>query len=181
MAQDAAATSSAYGNSFVSAQLNLSSGLGSIAMERGDLENARRLKEQSIGIYERLGDRWIIALILGGITRVAIAQKDYARAESALAEWTQTTRELGNRWMLPEILDCHASLAVAANEPERAARLFGVAEATREHLGTQYLAGEKAQHEASLARLKEMLPEAELQKCWEAGRFASPWEEIEKS
>jgi predicted ATPase/class 3 adenylate cyclase len=157
------------------------SGLGSIAMERGNLAEARQLKEESLAIYERFGDRWIIGLILGGITRVAIAQGDYARAEIALAEWTQITRELGNRWILPEILDCHASLALTANQPKRAARLFGASEAIREHLGTQLLGSEKAQHEASLANLKEVLSAAELEKSWEAGRLASPWDAIEQT
>jgi predicted ATPase/class 3 adenylate cyclase len=156
-------------------------GLGSVAMDRGDLAQARQLKEESLAIYQRFGDRWIIGLILGGITRVAIAQEDYARAESALAQWTQITRELGNRWILPEILDCHASLALAANQAKRAARLFGAAEAIREHLGVQLLASEKTQHEASLATLKQMLPEAELQESWETGRLASPWDAIEQT
>ena len=157
------------------------SGLGSTAMVRGDLALARRLKEQSLAIYERLGDHWIIGLILWGLTLVAIAQEDYARAESALAQWTQITRDLGNRWILHYILDCHASLALAANQPKRAARLFGASEAIREHLGTQLLASEKTQHEASLASLKEMLPEAELRESWEAGRLASPWDAIEQT
>jgi predicted ATPase/class 3 adenylate cyclase len=157
------------------------SGLGSIAMDRGDLAQARQLKEESLAIYERFGDQWIIGLILGGITRVAIAQGDYARAESALAEWTRITRELGNRWILPEILDSHASLALASNHPKRAARLLGAAEAIREHLGAQLLGSEKTGHEASLASLKEMLSEAELEESWEAGRLASPWDAIEQT
>ena len=157
------------------------SGLGSIAMDRGDLAQARQLKEESLAIYERFGDHWIIGLILGGITRVAIAQEDYPRAESALAEWTQITRELGNRWILPEILDSHASLALAANQPKRAARLFGASEAIREHLGAQLLGSEKTEHEASLARLKAILSEAELEESWENGRLASPWDAIEQS
>ena len=117
----------------------------------------------------------------GGITRVAIAQEDYARAESALADWTQITRELGNRWILPYILECHATLALAANKPKRAARLFGAAEALREHLGTQLLGSERTEYEASLASLKELLPESELQESWEAGRLASPWDAIEQA
>ena len=157
------------------------SGLGSTAMVRGDLALARQLKEQSLAIYERLGDHWIIGLILWGLTLVAIAQEDYARAESALADWTQITRDLGNRWILPYILGCHATLALAANKPKRAARLFGAAEALREHLGTQLLGSERTEYEASLASLKELLPESELQESWEAGRLASPWAAIEQT
>ncbi|HEY5707537.1 MAG TPA: adenylate/guanylate cyclase domain-containing protein [Terrimicrobiaceae bacterium] len=157
------------------------SGLGSIAMDRGDLSVARQLKEQSLAIYERIGDRWIIGLILGGLTRVAIAQRDFSRAQSALTEWTQITRELGNRWILPDILDSYANLALVSNQPQRAARLFGTAEAVREHLGGLLSANEQAQHEASLATLKEMLPPEELNESWEAGRLASPWDAIEET
>jgi tetratricopeptide (TPR) repeat protein len=157
------------------------SGLGSIAMDRGDLERARSLKEQSLIIYERLGDQWIIGLILWGITGVATAQKDYARARSALDAWTRITRELGNRWILPYILESHADLALANGQPQQAARLFGATEASRENLGTQLLAAEKAHHEASVAALKQVLPEAELQEAWEAGRNSSPWDLIESA
>ena len=156
------------------------SGLGSIAMDHGDLALARELKEQSLMLYERLGDRWIIGLILWGVTGVAIAQKDYTRARSALAEWTQITRELGNRWLLPYILDSHANLALGVNQANRAARLFGATEALREDLGSQSTAKEKAQYEASLEVLKQMLPETELREAWETGRLASPWDVIEQ-
>jgi predicted ATPase/class 3 adenylate cyclase len=154
------------------------SGLGSIALDRGDLDRARTLKEESLAIYERLGDQWIIGLILWGITGVAIAQKDYSRARSALDEWTRITRELGNRWILPYILESHADLALATNQVKEAARLFGATEAMREHLGTQLLAVELARHDASVAALKQVLSEAELREAWEAGSIASPWELI---
>ncbi len=157
------------------------SGLGSIAMDRGDLDRARSLKEQSLIIYERLGDQWVIGLILWGITGVATAQKDYARARSALDAWTRITRELGNRWILPYILESHADLALAIGQPQHAARLFGATEASREHWGTQLLPAEKAHHEASVAALKQVLPEAELQEAWEAGRNSSPWDLIESA
>jgi predicted ATPase/class 3 adenylate cyclase len=154
------------------------SGLGSIALDRGDLSKARELKEESLTIYERLGDRWIVSLILGGITRVAIAQRDYDRARSALDRWTEITRDLGNRWMLPEILDCYANLALEADDPRRAASLFGTAEALREHLGARLLASEKILNDASLTRLQKMLPAPVLQKEWEAGRLLSAWDAI---
>jgi predicted ATPase/class 3 adenylate cyclase len=157
------------------------SGLGSIAMDRGDFALARQLKEKSLAIYKRLGDHWIVGLILGSTTKVAIAQKDFSRAKSALAEWTQITRELGNRWTLPDLLEGYASLALAANQSERAARLFAASEASRENLGGQLSASEKTQLEASLTILKEMLPESRFRELWEAGRLMSPWDAIEQT
>ncbi len=157
------------------------SGLGSTALDRGDLVRARELKEKSLELYERLGDRWVIGLILWGITTVAIAQKDYSRARSALDEWTRITRELGNRWILPYILECEANLALALDQPKQAARLFGATEALHENLGSQLFAAEIVRQETSLATLKERLPDSDFREAWEAGRAASPWDLIDNS
>lgn len=157
------------------------SGLGSIALDRNDLAKARELKEQSLALYEKMGDQWITGLILWGIIHVCIEQKDYDRAKSAVLEWGQITRDLGNGWSLPYILDCHASLALADGNAVRAARLLGAAEVSRDHFNSQFSVSEKAMHEASLARLKEMLSEKDLNKAWEAGRRTPPWDVIDAS
>jgi Predicted ATPase len=154
-------------------------GLGSIALDRGETGKARRLKEESLAIYEKIGDRWIIGLILWGLSDVYIAGEDYRRAKSSLTEWAQITRDLGNRWMLPYILEGEARLAAATGRAERAARLLGAAEVSREHFGTQFSPAEAARHEAALTRLRELLPEDRLQQAWEEGRRTPPWEVIE--
>ena len=153
-------------------------GLGSVALERGDVSKARELQELGLAIYVRHQDYWMIGLTLWGIVLVAITQKDYARARSALAEWTGITRELGNRWVLPYILDCHANLALDTDQPKRAARCFGAAEAMHEHFGEQFSPSEQAKQDAALARLQKMLSPQELRQEWEAGRNASPWDVI---
>ena len=156
-------------------------GLGSIALDRGDVALARKLKEESLVIYEKLGDQWIIGLILWGITQVAIAQQDYARAKSALAQWGKITRELGNRWILSYILDCHAHLALSTSKPELAARFFGASEILCEQLGGQYSPSEQAQHDELIKQLKEALPTQEFEEAWEGGRVTPPWELIEQA
>lgn len=157
------------------------SGLGSIALDRGDLATARKLKEDSLVIYEKMGDHWIVGLILWGIVQVAIAQKDCQRAQSALAEWARITLDLGNGWMLPYILDCHAALAVSNGRADHAARVFGAAEVAREHYGTKFSASEQSLHESSLATLKNLLPEKDFLIAWEEGRRTPPWDLIKQS
>ncbi|HRJ72283.1 MAG TPA: adenylate/guanylate cyclase domain-containing protein [Terrimicrobiaceae bacterium] len=154
------------------------SGLGSIALDRGDLVAARTLKEESLAIYERLGDRWIVGLILWGLTQVAIAQKDYVRAESALKDWSDISRELGNRWILPYILECHGNLALDTGDPQRAARLFGASDLQREHSGAQFSPSEQKHYDALLARLREVLSEEQIQAARESVRGISAWEVI---
>jgi predicted ATPase/class 3 adenylate cyclase len=156
------------------------SGLGSVAMDRGDLAKARELKEQSLVIYEERQDYWIIGYILWGVTTVSIAQKDHVRARACLLKWTAIARELGNRWVLSYILDCHGCIALDTDQPKNAARLFGVGEAVRQHFGGQFTAIEQADHDHAIARLRQMLPEAEVNEAWESGRLSSPWEVIEE-
>lgn len=155
------------------------SGIGSIALDRGDTVTARKLKEESLAIYEQIGDRWIIGLILWGISDVCIAQADYERAKSALAEWAHITRDLGNRWMLPYILAGEANLAVATGDAERAARILGAAEVSREHFGTQFSPAEITRHESAVKRLKQLMSEQEFQLAWEDGRRTPAWDVID--
>lgn len=149
------------------------SGLGSLALDRGDLDTARQLKEISIGHYEKLGDQWIIGLLLWGLAKVAMAQGDLDRSRSALNQWLQITQDLGNRWILPYIYDCYGELALLSGNPQRAARVLGAAQGMRNTSGARFSDGEQAEHDALMERLKAALPD-EWQPLWEEG-LGSPW------
>ena len=155
------------------------SGLGSVALDRGDLAKARGLKEQSLVIYERQQDFWITGYILWGVTMVAIAQKDHTRARACLSKWTAIARELGNRWVLSYILDCYGRIALDTDQSTSAARYLGAGEGVRQHFGGQFTAIEQGDHDAVLGRLRQVLPEQELNEAWESGRLSSPWEVIQ--
>jgi len=146
------------------------SGLGNVALSREDLPQARELLEAALAIYEPRQDYWTISLGLWSLAFVAIAQKDRARAESALAEWTRHTRDLGNRWALPYILAGHAALALDAADPHRATRYFAASDALLDQLGARLAPREKDQHDLLLARIRAALPPAEFAQAWEAGR-----------
>lgn len=154
------------------------SGLGSIEMERDNLDEARRLKEASLVIYEKEGDLWILALVLWGLTHVTIPQKDARRTRSALVEWARITRELGNRWMIPYLLDRHAALALLEGKPALAARFLGASEAWREQNAEPLNGLDRQNHEELVAELQQSLPTTAIASAWEAGRNASPWDLI---
>jgi ATP/maltotriose-dependent transcriptional regulator MalT len=156
-------------------------GLSNVLLDRGDLAQARELREQSLVLYERKKDYWIISFILWGLARVALAQKDYDRTGSALHEWARIARELGNRWALSYIIELRAELALDTDQLQQAACLFGAAEALRQHQGTRFSASESAQHEASLARLRQLLPDKELAQEWEKGRASASWDLINEA
>jgi predicted ATPase/class 3 adenylate cyclase len=154
------------------------SGLGSVALDRGDLARARDLKEQSLAIYQHHQDFWVTGLILWGIVEVAIAQKDFTRAQSALDEWSTITRDLGNGWMLSYILECCADLALAVDQPARAAGLYAAADAQRHHFAARFSPAEQARHDAAMHRVRSLLSPEDFNHAWEAGRSVSPWEAI---
>ncbi len=151
------------------------SGLGSIALDRGDLAAARTLKEQGLAACEPFQDHWTIGLMLWGLTQVTTAQRDHDRARSILAQWAAITRDLGNQWILPYMLDCVADLALDEGDARRAARCHGAAGAVRRHFGSRLSPGEQARHEAFLRRLGGMLPAPEIRAEREAGEAQSPW------
>lgn len=144
-------------------------GLGSVAMDRGDFAEARRLKEESLVIYRRLGDLWVMGLILWGLAKVAISQRDMVRADQALCEWTGICIALGNKWSLPYILETFGESALAAGDLSRAATLLGGAQSLRNSIGIQFSPVERKEHEESMAKLRELCDEETLKKSWQHG------------
>ncbi len=155
-------------------QAGCESGLGSLALDRGDLAEARRLKEESVVHYEKLGDHWVTGLLLWGIAKVSMAQGDLARAKSSLDQWLQITHDLGNRWLLPYIFDCYGEVALLRGDAEKAARVLGAAQGMRNTSGARFSDGEQDEHDAIMGRLKAKLPDGQWKIFWDEG-LNSPW------
>jgi hypothetical protein len=150
------------------------SGLGRVALSRGELPHAREMIEESLLLYRGLGDLWIVGLILWGTARVAIAQGDMLRAESALCEWAGIVESLGNGWLMPYVIEAFAVAAQCSGEHDRAATLFGGAEAMRERLGARFTQDEQEEHDSALSALRESMDPARLQKFWNQGAEKHP-------
>lgn len=149
------------------------SGLGSIFLDRGDMVTAQKHKEVSLEIYRRLGDHWVTGLILWGAARVAIAQGDGTAANDMISEWAQITRKLGNQWLAGYVVDTAAEVALLNGQLEQSARFFGAGEALREHFAMLLSPTEQKEHDAAVARLKELLPAEALTVAWSSGRELS--------
>ncbi len=166
--ESALALSREAGNDYV--ESGSLSGLGSLALDQGDFETARRLKDQAVTLSEERGDRWISGLFLWGVARVAVVQHDVPAALETLANWARIINELGSRWMYSYLLECYAETALVSGALERSARLFGAAEAAREHFDTKFSAREAAEHETSVSSLRSRLTPELLREAWESGR-----------
>jgi non-specific serine/threonine protein kinase len=83
--------------------LGLASSLRVYAMQlvdRGNLEAAQGLCEESLAIGQPLGDRWGLIPALWLLGHIAFLQHDYATAHSRWEESHQVCREVGDQWNL---------------------------------------------------------------------------------
>lgn len=72
-------------------------GAGTLAGLQGDYVSMRSLYEESLAIYQELGDKQGIAAALGNLGATAGHQGDYASARSLLEESLARNREIGDR------------------------------------------------------------------------------------
>ncbi len=155
------------------------SGLGSAAAARGDMAEARRLREESLAIYRATGDQWVTGYLLWGIATACVAGGDSPAARDALEEWTAIARRLGNRWVTPYLLHIYGNVLVSEGEFAAAARVLGAAEAGREALGIMLDAVDRPEWDATMQRLDENLDASRRLREWNEGRDLSVWEAID--
>lgn len=110
--------------------------LADACYEQGDDAAARAFAEESVARSrdQFLGSFWL-ALPLLSLGQIAAAQRDFARAQSALAEATRLSREIGDKSGVAAGLRAFAYLECLRGQPERAASLAASGEALRRHIG----------------------------------------------
>jgi hypothetical protein len=98
------------------------------------------------------------------------AMGNYSSAKNTYRETIRIFQDHGNRPAVAHQLECFAMIAIVEEEPQRAAKLFGAADALREVTGHKPTDEEQAEEAQSISRLHAMLPEAEFNALWGAGR-----------
>jgi non-specific serine/threonine protein kinase len=151
--------------------------LGHVAHLEGAYERARRLHEESLVPFDKIGPRhegtiWAHQ----GLGETALARGDGALATAhftkALALCQELSDRTGTAWCLAGL----AGVAALAEEPERAAWLWGAAEALRLSQEAREAPAARATHERLKASVRDQLGEAAFDAAWAAGR-AAPMEQ----
>ena len=155
------------------------SGLATCAADRGDMLEARRLREESLAIYRATGDQWVSGYLLWGIARACVAGGDAPAARAALEEWIGIARRLGNRWVTPYLLQIYGDVLLLEDDAPLAARILGAAEAGREALGIVLDATDLPEWLATIARLEAALDASTRLREWNLGRQLGVWEAID--
>jgi ATP/maltotriose-dependent transcriptional regulator MalT len=129
------------------ALLLVAHGLGSIALEAGDAETARRYFQQELQLARELPNPRSEALSLSRLCRVALLEGDTDDAAACLDGCLRLANALGERTGIFVGLVGSAEVAVRRGEMARAARLLGAADALRDEIGYSRELWEREQRE----------------------------------
>jgi non-specific serine/threonine protein kinase len=148
---------------------NAHGGLTQIALAQGDLTLARRLAEQSLVVYQKLGDERQTAFVWIRLGRIDI---DEGRLDAALArlhDGLTLSRELDDPSGMIAGVVGFGMLALAQRQPERALRLLGAAEANAERTDIIFLR-QWSLMQRSTQSARSLLAERDADKAYLAGR-----------
>lgn len=145
--------------------------LGRIAMEEGDLEQARSFFER---VLETIRTRYswsyeepVVQLHLG---RVALVAGEFETASALYGAALTKFAEIGHKpyvaWALEEL----GALAAARQQFERGAQFYGAAESIREEAHAKVPLNQRRTYEQGLNSIKESLSDDELAQAWDHGR-----------
>ncbi|HLK58287.1 MAG TPA: tetratricopeptide repeat protein, partial [Chthonomonadaceae bacterium] len=154
-------------------------GLGSVALDQGDLVEARALLEESLATCRALGDKRNITFALSTMGSVALSQGDYAIARARLEENLAICRELGDKRGIADALDGFAHLAHREQQERHAARLWGAATSIREKIATPRTPRELEKYNQQIAQARAVLGQAVFDAAFTEGSAMSLDQAIE--
>lgn len=147
--------------------------LGLIHMERGELEVAHALLENSLAIDKQFGtEAEDIHIALGRLLAlqgdVAAARHHYQESLTLLFEQNVCKENIAAS------LEGLAALEAGQGAPSLAARLWGAAAALREAIGAPMYPVHRASYEQALAHARTTLGEQVFRDAWAEGRSMTP-------
>jgi predicted ATPase len=126
--------------------------LGALATAQGDFPAAGRFLEQSLSIYEELGDQWGIAVSLNALAVTALDRGDYSSAQATLERSLACWRLLPDRLAIARCLHNLANVVKVRGDYARAQ--WALREATNifEELGDRSGAAWSINQQGDIAR-----------------------------
>jgi tetratricopeptide (TPR) repeat protein len=112
---------------------------GDIALQQGDLSNAKKVYEESANTLRALGNKLFTAYPLRRLGYLALQRGEIQRARDYFRESLALNREGGDRRAVAACLLSFAALAIHMGKPALAARLLGAVESRLESLGINLL------------------------------------------
>ena len=103
---------------------SLLSNLAIVARRQGNLQEARRLHEESLTIRRSFGDRWAIGVSLNNLGNVLLDLGNYGEALPCFEEALALMRQVGDRWTIANFLNNLGNAARSQRDDDRAHALY---------------------------------------------------------
>jgi hypothetical protein len=146
------------------------SSLGWLALFKEEYADARPYLEESLALFEELGDRLYLGICVFFLGRLATDTGDYATARRRFGRLSTDLPLARYRWTVPRVLDAYARLAAAEGRPAEAVRLAGCAAGVREAIGASEGPSWAADLDRRLRPAWSSLGEATGRAIWDEGR-----------
>jgi hypothetical protein len=143
---------------------------GREALRRGDAATANTLMEQSLALFQEMGDRWHSWAPICILGRIKEYQSDFTAALAFYEQSLAEARELQDDWPCAFSLEGWASVVATQGKCAWAARLWGAAESLRERCGIPLSPLERVDYEPAAAASRTHLGEQAFAAAWTEGR-----------
>ena len=143
--------------------------MATIAIQRGDNNEARTQFKESVRIYEEIGATFNVILEKSNLAHLERKLGNYADALEYYRETIIAFRDIGQTGAVAHQLECFGFIAQAQDQNERALQLFAAANALREQRSTPMTPHEQSYFEAQLKGLREKMNEMQFDSAWSKG------------
>jgi predicted ATPase/DNA-binding SARP family transcriptional activator/tetratricopeptide (TPR) repeat protein len=147
--------------------------LGTVARARGELERARQLHQEALGIVRGLVG-WSVPHTLASLACAEARLGDLDAADAHLREAAGLLLATPQPATAALVLTGQALVAVGRGRPEEAARLLAAAEATHERIGTVPVAAERREQDLVAEAVQAALDPGALAAARAGGRTLDP-------
>jgi tetratricopeptide (TPR) repeat protein len=149
--------------------------IGFIAIDQGELAEARSRLEEALAIQREIGDKWAIANTLNNLGDAVRDQGDYITGYKCYEESVLLNKELGDQRALAYVLEGLAGLvSMRGAQPERALGIVAGAAAIRKSIGAPLSVAEQTKLDQLLAPARKALPDSAAAEAWNVGLLATP-------
>ena len=148
------------GSAYPKERAKVSHFLGALTTAQGDFPAAKRFLEQSLSLYQELGDERGIAVTLNAFAITARDQGDYSAAQANFERSLECWRKLPDRLAVARCLHNLANVVKVRGDYARAQATLQEATATFEEAGDRSGAAWSINQQADIAREQGDLPAA---------------------
>jgi len=153
--------------------------IATIAMRRGDDNEARTRFKESMRIYEEIGARFNVILERTNLAHLERRHGNFARALEYYRETIIAFREIAQLGAVAHQLECFGFIALEKNQDERALQLFAAAGVLREKHNTPMTPDEQLYFQEQLTNLREKMDENQFDSAWSKGHVMTMEQAIE--